>query len=97
MTCPSGLSDVSQRLFSRIPIRPISFSLTVVPRLQIEPVALGQAEVMRQSVRNIRVDRALPLHDLVDSSGRKVDISGETKDADSAGGEELFEYDPSWM
>ena len=59
--------------------------LSIVPRLQIQPVALGHAEVMRQTVRNIRVDRALPLDDLVDSSGRKVDISGEAKDADSAG------------
>jgi hypothetical protein len=91
------LSGVPQRLLIRKPFREFVPSLPVVPCLQIEPVALGHAEVMRQSARNIRVDRPLPLHDLVEASRRDADFICEAKDADLFRYEKLFEYDPSWM
>jgi hypothetical protein len=88
--CPPTLSGVPQRLLIRKSFREFVPSLTIVPRLQIEPEALGHPEVVRQAMRDFGVDRTLTLNDLVDSSCRNIDISREAKDADSAGGEEFL-------
>jgi hypothetical protein len=67
-------------------------SLPVVPRLQIEPVALGHAEVMRETMCDVCADRTLSLDDLIDSAWRDADFFCKAEDADAARSEKLFEY-----
>jgi hypothetical protein len=72
------------------PSIPVIFNAQIVPRLQIQPVALGHAKVMRQTVRDLGADRTLTLHDLVEATRRDADFVCEAKDADFAGGEEFL-------
>ena len=67
------------------------FLSSVIPRLQIEPVALGDTEVMRQPVRDVGVDGALALHDIEDTPHRNVDVTSKMPDAHASRSEEFFQ------
>ena len=58
--------------------------ILVIPRLQIEPVALRHAEVMRQAMGDVGVDGALALDDLINPPRRHADVAGQMPDAYSS-------------
>jgi len=62
----------------------------IIPRLQVEPVTLGHAEVVREPTGDIGGDRPLSLDDLVHAPRRNSDVFSQMPDADSFRGEEVF-------
>lgn len=60
--------------FRSKPAAAASLLLSVVPRLQIQPVALRHAEVVRQVASDVSIDGALPLDDFVDYFAEVQDV-----------------------
>ena len=63
----------------------------IIPHLQVEPVALGHAEVVREPVGDVSIDRPLSLDDLVDAPRRNSDVFSQMPDADAFRGEEVLQ------
>jgi hypothetical protein len=75
------LRRIRQSLWSTRSLQTQRLGELIVPRLQVEPVALGHPEVMREVVGDVGVDRSLSLDDLVDTPRGNTDVFGQMPDA----------------
>ena len=71
----------------------VALGLEFEPNLEVEPEALGGAEVPREPKSCVSGDAALAEDDLVDTTGRNTNVLGQAVLAESVGLQELGQED----
>jgi len=84
---------VNENLGFEAAVEAVFFDFEVVAGLEVEPEALGGAEVAGEAEGGVGGDGALAVDDLVDAAGWHGDVLGEAVLGDVHGVEELFEKD----
>ena len=72
---------------------PVALGLEFEPDLDVEPEALGSAEVPREPKSGVSGDAALAEDDLVDTPGRNTDVLGQAVLAETVRLEEVGQED----